>query len=148
MQKYIAPPAIGGLLRLAWQTHRERLYERVTAAGFPDVTRAQFALIRWPSMDGLRPSELAQSIGLSKQTVNDLLGELEGNGYIERHQHPDDGRARVVRLNARGWELQRKAHETSQALEAAWAASIGQRRFQMLRSALEAMVARGLPDET
>jgi len=142
-----APPAIGGLLRLAWQTHRDRIYERITAAGFPNVTRAQFELIRWPGIDGLRPGEVAQLAGLSKQTVNDLLGELERNGYINRHSQPGDRRARVVRLTARGKELHRTAHETSRALEATWAASIGAKRFAALRSTLEDMVARGLPGE-
>ncbi len=143
--KGVAPPAIGGLLRLAWQTHRDRLYEQI-AADFPDVTRAQFQLIRWPTIDGLRPSELANSVGLSKQAVNDLLGELERNGYVERHPHPGDRRARVVRLTARGQELQRTAHESSRALEAAWASSVGAKRFTALRSTLEDMVERGLPD--
>jgi DNA-binding MarR family transcriptional regulator len=146
-KEWVAPPAIGGLLRLVWQMHRERLYARVTAAGFRDVTQAQFELIRWPGIDGLRPSEVAESVGLSKQTINDLLGELERDGYLGRHPHPDDGRARVIRLTTRGWKLQRTAHAISQALEAAWAASVGHKRFQALRSTLEAMVARGLPEE-
>lgn len=141
------PPAIGGLLRLAWQAHRDRLYERVTAAGFPNVTRAQFELIRWPGMDGQRPGELAGSLGLSKQAVNDLLGELERNGYIERRAHAGDRRARIVHLTGRGQRLQRTAHDTSRELEAAWAASIGAKRFTALRSTLQDMVERGLPAE-
>lgn len=142
----VAPPAIGGLLRLAWQTHRDRLYEQVTAVGFADVTRAQFELIRWPTMDGLRPSELASTVGLSKQAVNDLLGELERNGYVERHPDPGDRRARVLRLTGQGEKLQRTAHETSRTLEAAWASSVGAKRFKALRSTLEDMVERGLPE--
>jgi DNA-binding MarR family transcriptional regulator len=143
----VAPPAIGGLLRLAWQTHRDRMYERITAVGFANLTRAQFELIRWPGIDGLRPGEVAQLTGLSKQTVNDVLGELERSGYIERHPHPGDRRARVVRLTDRGQELQRAAHEASRALEATWAASVGAKRFAALRSTLKDMVARGLPRE-
>jgi DNA-binding MarR family transcriptional regulator len=143
----VAPPAIGGLLRLAWQLHRDRLYQRVSAAGFPNVTRAQFELFRWPGIDGLRPGEVAQSNGLSKQTVNDLLGELERNGYVERHAYPGDGRARVVHLTARGKELQRVTHETSRGLEATWATTVGAKRFAALRSTLEEIVARGLPGE-
>ena len=55
------PPAIGGLLRLAWQAHIDKLYERVTTS-FPDVTRAQFALFRWPGIgDGLRPGASPRS---------------------------------------------------------------------------------------
>jgi DNA-binding MarR family transcriptional regulator len=139
-----SPPAIGGLLRLAWQTHRERIYEEIRTTGFPEVTRAQFELIRWPGIDGLRPSEVAQLAGLSKQAVNDLLGELERGGYVERHSHPRDGRARVVRLTERGTELQRTAHEISRSLEDAWAARVGSERFAALRATLEDMVRIGL----
>jgi DNA-binding MarR family transcriptional regulator len=143
----VAPPALGGLLRMAWQIHRDRIYGRITANGFPNVTRAQFELIRWPTIDGLRPGEIAQLCGLSKQAVNDLLGELERTGYLERHPHPEDQRARIVRLTAEGKELQYTAHETSRALEAEWAASVGAKRLAALRATLEDMVARGLPAE-
>src|SRR5690349_23794040 len=34
-------PAIGGLLRLAWDEHRRRMYECVVAAGYDDVTRSE-----------------------------------------------------------------------------------------------------------
>jgi DNA-binding MarR family transcriptional regulator len=70
------------------------MYERITAERFPSVTRSQFELLRWPGIDGLRPGEIAQLSGLSKQTVNDLLGELERGGYIRRDPHPRDRRAR------------------------------------------------------
>jgi DNA-binding MarR family transcriptional regulator len=123
------------------------MYEGVTAAGFADLTRAQYELFRWPGMDGLRPGELAQVSGLSKQAVNDLLGELERSGYVERHPDPDDRRARLVRLTARGEQLQRTVEETSRALEAGWAAAVGGKRFAALRSTLRDMVERGLPEE-
>jgi DNA-binding MarR family transcriptional regulator len=119
------------------------MYERITSERFPNVTRAQFELLRWPGIDGLRPGEIAQLSGLSKQTVNDLLGELERSGYIERHPHPDDRRARLVRLTRSGDDLQRTAHETSSALEAEWAEIVGVRRLAALRSTLEDMVASG-----
>jgi DNA-binding MarR family transcriptional regulator len=146
-KRQVRPPTIGGLLRLAWQAHRERMYEGVTAAGFADLTRAQYELFRWPGMDGLRPGELAQVSGLSKQAVNDLLGELERSGYVERHPDPDDRRARLVRLTARGEQLQRTVEETSRALEAGWAAAVGGKRFAAMRSTLRDMVERGLPEE-
>jgi DNA-binding MarR family transcriptional regulator len=135
------PPAIGGLLRLAWQAHRARMYERLRAAGYSDVTRAQFALLRWPSIDKMRPSEVAELAGLSKQTVNDLLGELERSGYVERRPHPADGRGRVVRLTARGRRLQRVTHRISHELESVWAERVGGERIDSLRTTLEAMIA-------
>jgi DNA-binding MarR family transcriptional regulator len=140
---HLEPPAIGALLRLAWHAHRSRMFERLAAAGYPDVTRAQFALFRWPGVDGMRPGEVAELAGLSKQAVNDTLGELERSGYLERHPDPHDGRARIVRLTDRGRTLQDAAHETSRRLEAAWAASLGEERFAVLRATLQDMIAAG-----
>lgn len=133
-------PAIGGLLRMVWQLHRDRMYERLVAAGYPDVTRAQFALLRFPGVDGMRPGEAAELAGLSKQSVNDLLGELERIGYLERQPHPDDGRGRVVRLTPRGKRLQRTTHEISRELEADWAARIGPERIASLKQTLGDML--------
>jgi hypothetical protein len=76
------PPAIGALLRLAWQGVRERIYEGVLQAGYTDLSRAHVLLFRWPTIDGLRPSELAARNQLSRQAVNDLLSDLEKRGFL------------------------------------------------------------------
>lgn len=133
-------PAIGGLLRTVWKLHRDRMYERLVALGYPDVTRAQFALLRFPGVDGMRPSEAAELAGLSKQAVNDLLGELERSGYLERKPHPADGRGRVVRLTHRGKRLQHTTHQISRELEADWGARVGQKRIASLKQTLEDMI--------
>ena len=133
-------PTTGALLRLASQAHRERMYEQLTAAGYPEVTPGQFALLRWPSIDNLRPTEVAELTGLSKQTVNDLLREFERNGYIERVPHPEDQRGRIVQLTERGWKLQHTTHQISQNLEEDWHERFGPERLQTLREMLEEIV--------
>jgi DNA-binding MarR family transcriptional regulator len=140
-------PAIGGLLRMVWQAHRDRMYDRLLAAGYPDVSRAQFALLRYPGVDGMRPSEAAELAGLSKQSINDLLGELEKGGYLERRRCPQDGRGRIVRLTRRGKRLQGTAHKISRELESAWAAQVGEDRIESLKRTLEAMVAVSAEDQ-
>jgi DNA-binding MarR family transcriptional regulator len=121
------------------------MYERLLAAGYADVTRAQFALLRYPGVDGMRPSEAAELAGLSKQTVNDLLGELEQSGYLERKPHPADGRGRIIGLTARGKRLQATTHRISRELEADWAAQIGAERVTKLKQTLEDMLASASP---
>lgn len=143
----LSMPALGGLMRLVHTTHVRRVYESVTATDFHDVTPAQFQLFRWPGMDGLRPGEVAERNGLSKQAVNDLISVLERNGYVERHPDPDDARARLVKLTADGARLLRIAHRTSTKVEAAWAESIGEERLAALRATLVDMVDRGLPED-
>ena len=141
------PPAIGALLRLAWQSVRERIYEGVLQAGYTDLSRAHVLLFRWPTIDGLRPSELAARNQLSRQTINDFLSDLEKHGYLERTPDPTDGRARIVRLTERGWDLTQQISDMSFATESEWAQLIGERRYGEFRSTLCELVAYTLPAE-
>src|SRR5215212_1921339 len=134
------PPAIEALLRLAWQAVRDRLYEGVLAAGYTDLSRAHVLLFRWPTIDGLRPSELAARNQLSRQSINDLLSDLEKRGYLERTPDPTDGRARIVRLTERGWNLTQVLSDMSFATESEWAQVIGESRYDEFRSALSELV--------
>jgi DNA-binding MarR family transcriptional regulator len=135
------PPAIGALLRLAWQAVRERIYEGVLEAGYDDLNRAHVLLFRWPTIDGLRPSELAARNQLSRQSINDLLSDLEKRGYLERTLDPTDGRARIVRLTERGWDLTQVISDASFATESEWARVIGEARFDEFRETLCELVA-------
>ena len=141
------PPAVGALLRLAWQSVRERIYEGVLQAGYTDLSRAHVLLFRWPTIDGLRPSELAARNQLSRQTINDLLSDLEKRGYLERTLDPTDGRARIVRLTECGWNLQQVISDMSFATESEWAQVIGETRYGEFRSTLYELVAYTLPAE-
>jgi DNA-binding MarR family transcriptional regulator len=139
------PPAIGALLRLAWQAVRDRIYEGVIAAGYTDLSRAHVLLFRWPTIDGLRPSELAARDQLSRQSINDLLSDLEKRGYLERTPDPTDGRARIVRFTERGWALTQVLSETSFAIESEWARTIGEARFAEFRDTLWELVSYASP---
>ena len=139
------PPAIGALLRLAWQGVRERIYEGVLQAGYTDLSRAHVLLFRWPVIDGLRPSELAARNQLSKQTINDLLKDLEKRGCLKRSLDPTDGRARIVRLTERGWNLTQVISDTSFATESEWAQVVGETRYGEFRSTLCELVAYTSP---
>jgi DNA-binding MarR family transcriptional regulator len=141
------PPAIGALLRLAWQAVRDRIYEGVRDAGYTDLNRAHVLLFRWPTIDGLRPSELAARNQLSRQSINDLLSDLEERGYLERTLDPTDGRARIVRLTERGWDLTQAISDMSFATESEWAQVIGKKRYDEFRSALYELVAYTSPAE-
>ena len=141
------PPAIGALLRLAWQAVRDRIYEGVLEAGYTDLSRAHVLLFRWPTIDGLRPSELAARNQLSRQTINDLLSNLEKRGYLERTLDPTDGRARIVRLTERGWNLTQVISDMSFATEREWAQLIGETRYGEFRSTLRELVDYTSPAE-
>src|ERR1700726_329286 len=98
-------PYVGAMLRVVWQWVRDQMYAGVVAAGYDDLNAAHVELWRYPGLDGLRPSHLADHVGITKQSVNDLLGHLERHGYLRRVPDSVDGRARVIRLTAKGRRL-------------------------------------------
>ncbi len=114
----------------------DHIYTHVVAAGFDDLGRAQVGLFRYPTAEGLRPSELADRLQVSKQSVNDLLRDLEARGYLVLETDPGDGRARVVRLTDRGRALEDAAYEGAASAQQSIAQRLGRRRFAQLHDAL------------
>jgi DNA-binding MarR family transcriptional regulator len=125
------------MLRLIWQWVRDQIYSGVLEAGYDDLNPAHVALFRHPSLDGLRPTELAAQHQITKQSINDLVGHLEQHGYVVRKPDPVDGRARVVRLTSSGRRLEQTINAEAQDAELRIAAMLGPRRFAALRGALE-----------
>ncbi len=140
-KKTLLPLPIGALLRFALYDIRQRIYAGVVAAGFDDLQPAHVTLFRWPGPDGRRPSEVAVDARLSKQTVNDLLRDLERLGYLERHPDPTDARARIIHLSSRGRRLHEVAVGVHAQIEDEWSTVVGKRRYQELREALGQLVS-------
>ena len=51
---------------------------------------------------GVKPSELATSLGVTQATITGLINGLEQTGYVRRQDCIDDGRACVVELTPEG----------------------------------------------
>ena len=141
------PLYVGGMLRQVWQWVRDEISAGVLAAGYDDLTSAHVALFRHPTLDRQRPTELADQLQITKQSVNDLLGHLQARGYLTREVDPTDRRARVVRLTTKGKRLERVVNDQARAAEHAIADILGPRRFEQLRHAI-ADVAREVSGRT
>ena len=133
------------MMRVAWQGVWRQIFSGVVAAGYEDVNPAHVGLFRYPGLDGQRPSELADQLQITKQSVNDLLGHLEARGYLTRDLDPDDGRARVVRLTPEGWRLQETIHAQAQAAERDIAETLGDTRYAQLQDALADLTSLASP---
>jgi len=84
-------------------------------AGLRPVTYGMLALIdEWP---GIRAAELCRRLGMKSANMAPLLAELEERGLVERDDHAEDKRVRVLTLTlaAReampGWRRQVRRHE-------------------------------------
>lgn len=139
-------PTVGALLRLAWLDFRRRLYDRVVSAGYGDLQPSHVLLFKYPTIEGLRPGELADHAGISKQGVNDLLRHLEASGYVELRTDRRDRRARRITLTARGKALMEYLYTASSEVSDELSQAVGRRRFESLRKTLVDLTSDQEPD--
>ena len=127
---------IGALLRVPSQAIHRRLIRDLNQAGFEGLSLPHMAVLQFPGPDGVRPGALAERAGISKQAMNQLLGTLEGLGYITRSALPQEGGARIVRLTRRGHAAYAKMADILRDIEREWAAELGAKRFAELKALL------------
>jgi DNA-binding MarR family transcriptional regulator len=115
---------------------RERMLDRLHEHGFDDLDAPHLNVLQYPGPQGMRPSELASRLRISKQALNYLLGELERLGYLERQADPDDLRSKRIALTARGGALIPVIRDAVREVEVEWARGLGAERFAELRGLL------------
>jgi DNA-binding MarR family transcriptional regulator len=121
---------------MPWEVVRRRMLARLHERGFEDLELAHLSVLQYPGPEGARPSELAARLGMSKQALNYLLGQLERLGYLERRPDPDDLRSRRIALTRRGASAVPVIREAVAEVEREWARELGAERFGQLRALL------------
>lgn len=141
----VPPPLIGALLRVPWETVRDRMLSGLHERGFTDLIAAHVDVWRYPGPENQRPSELAAQTRMTKQALNYLLGQLEQLGYLTRETDSNDQRSKRVRLTARGRAATKAIYEIVEDLETEWEQQLGPRKFARLRRLLTELNAITAP---
>jgi DNA-binding MarR family transcriptional regulator len=123
------------LMFVSYRAMDERVREAMRDAGY-DVTVAQARIAQRIAEDGTRLTELAERAQVTKQTASLLVAALEREGLVERVPDPDDGRARLIRLSARGRQAAQRAMEVVIGVEREWAEHLGPELTDRLREGL------------
>jgi DNA-binding MarR family transcriptional regulator len=113
-----------------------RILREAHDAGFTDLVPAHLAVLRYPGPNGRRPSELAAEVGMTKQAMNYLLGQLEQLDYIRRSDDADDQRSKRVDLTERGEVLRRVIRRTVTRIENELETELGAASYAQLRKLL------------
>lgn len=97
----------------------------------------------FPHVDlaGTRQTELARRLGITRQAVHQLVGELEALGVLERVADPGDARATLVRFTRKGRAGLLDGLALLGELEAEMARALGATRMDALHDALAALDA-------
>jgi len=130
------PPLIGALLRMPFETVRDRMLAGLHERGHTDLVAAHLNVLQYPGPDNQRPSELAARTRMTKQALNYLLGQLEQLGYLTRQGDDGDQRSKRIHLTPRGHAAIKAIREIVLEVEAEWKRQLGPRQFTQLRDLL------------
>ena len=68
-----------------------------------DPTRGQGRILALLKVkDGLSTKDMSNVLDIRTSSLNEMLGKLEGKGYVVREQSEEDGRVMVVKLTDKG----------------------------------------------
>ncbi len=132
------------LLDVGLGAFEEELTRRVAETPYSDIRITHGCVFGNIDPKGTRLTDLAERAFMTKQSVGEVVSDLEKLGYAERVPDPSDGRAKIIRLTERGHVARVVGMELINELEQEWAERFGADRVAALRDALEAITAERL----
>ena len=107
----------------------------------PLLRPAQTQLLTLVEEGGKRLSDLVDAMQLPKQTLGDMIDDLETQKLVERYPDPEHGVIKRVRLGARGKVWAQEVRKVAESTEARWAQALGRAKVKTLRGLLEELTA-------
>ncbi len=106
--------------------------------------RPLHALLLVPLLGGgRRASDLAETLGVSRQAVAQVVTRLERDGYLNRTDDPGDARAKLICLTSRGRAALRTMRATALAVEDEWRQRLGAEQLASFRDTLITLLSAG-----
>ncbi len=129
------------LLGIAFQVVLAEFQHRLGEAGYGELRPAHGMVFQILYGEGATSSELAERLGMTKQASGQLVTELENRGYVQRQEHPQGGRRRLVVLTDKAIAHMQVAGSLLHQLEGEISAQIGDDEdLVSLRTGLSAVI--------
>jgi DNA-binding MarR family transcriptional regulator len=124
-------------LRDALRAVERDIHGALEDAGFAGLRPGHWLVFRHLEPSGMTLSDLARDAGVTRQSISQVVVELERLGIVEVGPDPADGRAKLVRytdLGRRGFDV---AVDAFASIERRHADAIGERRLESTVRVLE-----------
>jgi DNA-binding MarR family transcriptional regulator len=128
----------GRLLFDSTRRFQERVLQLVNGKGFPDIRIPHLAVTRHIDVAGTRIADVAARAGVTKQSMGEMIDQLEGMKYLTRAADADDKRAKIVKFTREGRKLLVTIQAAVATTEKELAARIGTKAVKSLRDRLTA----------
>ncbi len=113
--------------------------------GMPDAGRglrsSQLRLLSLTPTRGMRVTDLAERVGMTKQALGEFADALEERGLLESLRDPADRRVRILRLTADGRAAVVAGERLIDEVEQEWRERVGPETWDSLRANLLAALA-------
>ena len=123
-----SPHSIGSVILLALCATRQ-VVTSANRCGHQRVRRSHIQLLTTSEACGMRLSEIARELGVTRQAVSATAQELEGLGYVERRPDSTDKRAVLIAPSIRGTVLLNHVADAVHEFEARCQGVLGIRRW-------------------
>jgi DNA-binding MarR family transcriptional regulator len=134
----------GRLFLLAYRDFQIRCVPMLEERGHGKLTAAHITALTHIDTEGARLVNLADRANMTKQSMGDLIQELEVAGYVARADDPKDKRASIITLTEQGKRFFVDAQVITQEIDKAYAAIIGEKGMSQLRGLLIEILQQGL----
>lgn len=115
----------------------EGLQRSLSARGLTTLTRPESMIMIHVIQEMVRPSEIARSLGLTRQAVHRTIGQICDKGLFELQPDPDDGRGSIIVLTPQGEAMRRDAQHIVGAIHKVLEQRLGSKAFDELVRLLE-----------
>lgn len=105
--------------------------------GAPPLTRAQAFVVANMAAGETKAINIARNLGVSRQAISQILGELSHQGIIIVTENPDDRRSRIAKLRPGFDDDGEICNRIIKTLETELEVRIGVKRLKNLYDALE-----------
>jgi DNA-binding MarR family transcriptional regulator len=136
---------MAGLFEIAKEAFFEDFRAELEQTEFADIRPTHGCVFRFVKGGGLRLTVLAEMAGMTKQSVGEIVDDLEARGYVKRIPDPEDKRAKIICLTERGERAQATGLALFAKVEKQWAKRYGAKRIAQVRELLEEVAANEAP---
>jgi DNA-binding MarR family transcriptional regulator len=112
----------------------EGLQASLRTRGWPTLTGTESMVVIHVIINIVRPSDIARSMGLTRQAVHITIGQVVKKGIFELLADPDDKRGKIVSLTKVGKAMRRDAQLTVAYCAEQLATRIGEEHVRNLRA--------------
>jgi DNA-binding MarR family transcriptional regulator len=134
--------SLGRLFLQAQRAYFKRGIAKLRARGHDRVTLAHTTLLPYLDREGTSVTNLAERAGMTKQSMRQLVVDLEDKGYIKRIPDPDDRRATLVIFTAEGRRFIEDGNEAKKEIDDEYRALLGEKRLKALKASLKTLIEK------